>query len=1287
MADYLISDILKGEYSNFLEYCLNANKRYRSELTGKDYIAYSLQYRIPYTKVVQLCCLIEAYGQTIDTELPRTEVLSMVFPKPDKWNDIAETTDCTAPYENEDAVPVSILYESNITDLSQDEVLSVEKAVQTNGEDDHQTIQGNNTIPFTGFSFASDVPLYQLLCVAWEPFLDMPLLESDIGARAYHSLLAGRKKDGSSLACKTVGDLLKLSPLQLSNYEGMGKLSIERILNALTLTLHSESGKHEKNGFNKIISILRRKIDQLHMMIESCEHPANTEIQGDENYSKVTTEPEKANNVTETTNAIIPYENEDTISVNNLNESKVADLSQGEVISVEKAVQTNGEDDHQTIQGNNTIPFTGFSFASDVPLYQLLCVAWEPFLDMPLLESDIGARAYHSLLVGRKKDGSSLSCKTVGDLLKLSPLQLSKYKGMGKLSIEQIVSALNLMVHSNNSQPEKKVNKSVSFNFGKQVLAMLQGRSPDISSFSYSKTAVFSEYMSAYEAIEKEIVLAAASGNPDVLGVMRMFQKYFEDLLKLYKRELKEKFDVHVRSLSKEIKSLPVKPFIAAYSGREGIGMNQKDYPFSLDSETTVWDFIREIWNDNGDMSEVLNYAFFFVKWMNCDLAALCQPIRECFKSQKENEQFVIEQRMLGETLETIASILGVTRERIRQIEKRVATLMKHSYDVQKSDHDILATIYAFLGGETVLHYEDLATQIGDADAQLIWFLAKKDLINCEAYHFSHQLNAVVFSRESEHVALLSLLSELPAFIEKSEMPHYIADLVEKHGVAEELLRMQLRSTYKRDGMFYHRGRLTVVFMCDYILRTRFPNGYKIADESDHKRFMSYLAEVFENKGKITARALDAKIGQIGVLIDRGKYIHPSYIDVDKKIIDDINAYIENSPRVVLTYTELFDTFSDRFSGTQINNKYCLQGALKLLGCPFVMRKDYITKESDVNLASEFEHFVEQSGRVHKSVLLEEFNGLSEINIGFFCQRLSTIVVLDGGYYMHASQLNINENDYNQQRKFLLTTCSDTPASTRVLYNEYMMRFTDFMIRNNIESQGNLFGVLQYMFRKEFFFSRPYISLSDDIDLTHHGVLLQHLSGFNSIEIEDLIDLCDKNGIRFFSILALMKSIEPDFIRVGKTTLMRKELAGVDDDSVLDTAQQIKEIVHVRGGYCASKNIDDFSWFPELNVPWNAYFLESVSALAGDLLTVLRINTSTVYTPVDIYIGDEFVDEDTNSLIVRLLVKESQLEPFASKEDVFYWLQEQGLCNAKLPSFLETEGHLFYDESGKLKVQ
>jgi len=1038
-------------------------------------------------------------------------------------------------------------------------------------------------------------------------------------------------------------------------------------------------------AFRSQYGIPREKIAHLRKLIESYDQNIDSISSVNDDGEIVTKGTDEADDVIEPATDSISLNNEGFIPEITLVKDVPPELPQDEALSTEAVTQAS-EEKHKKNQKTKVKPITRFNCESELPLYELFSVSCEPYINIPLLESNIGVRAYNSLCVGQQKDGSTLSCKTVGDLLKLSPLQLSNYKNMGRLSVERIISALDPMVHSENSKYEMECSTAiplVSAACKKQVLAMLHNESYDTSNFNDTETATFSEYMSACEIIGKDMAITAANGSQTIIDVVQMFHDFYDEPLKLYKRKVR--LEQAACSLSIEIKELPVEPFIFAYGKR--VATNYSNLSVEVDSEATVLDFVHAILGYTGDITKALDFAIPFVKWLKFDVTELCQPMRDCLENQKDNAKFVVEQRMLGETLQTISDTMGVTRERIRQIENKVARIEAHSYDVQKADHDILASIYALRGGDTVLRYDEIAAQVGDADAQMIWYLAKKDLINCEMYHFSHQSSAIVFGDESEHVTLSSLLDELPAFIEKSEMPHYIADLVEKHGIAEELLRMQLRSTYKRDGMFYHRGRITVIFMCGYILRTRFPNGYKIADESDHMRFMSYLAEVFENKGKITTRALDAKIGQIGVLIDRGKYIHPCYIDVDKKIVNDVNAYIEKSPRVVLTYTELYDTFSDRFSRTQINNRYCLQGVLKLLGCPFVMRKDYITKESDVNLASEFEHFVEQSGRVHKSVLLEEFNGLSEINIGFFCQRLSTIVVLDGGYYMHASQLNINDNDYGEQRKFLLTACSDTPASTRVLYNEYMVRFTDFMIRNNIESQGNLFGVLQYMFRKEFFFSRPYISLNSDVDLTHHGVLLQHLSGVDSIEIEDLTDICEKNGIHFLSVRTLIKSIEPDFIRVGKTILMRKELAGVDDDSVLDTAQQINEMVHVRGGYCSSKNIDDFSWFPELNISWNTYLLESVSALAGNLLTVLHINTSTIYTPVDVYIGDEYADEDMNSLVVRLLVKESQLEPFTSKEEVFKWLQEQGLCNAKLPSFLEIEGHLFYDENGKLKVQ
>lgn len=952
--------------------------------------------------------------------------------------------------------------------------------------------------------------------------------------------------------------------------------------------------------------------------------------------------------------------------------------------TIDAVPHTVQEENGQSVFVEKVIPMDDTRYKLELPLYQLLSVEWEPYIDMPLSELDLGVRAFNCLHRGKKKDGTIVVCKTVGEVLKLSPLQLSNYRNMGRLSIDRIILVLGLIVLSGNEQREEKSLATalpVSRDCEKQVMAMLHSTGYELSDLSDSDKAAFWDYASASEIIGKELALDAVNGSGTVVDVMQMLRDYYKTHSELYER--RKKLEDIVNSLSLEMKRLPVKPFILAY--RVSVGEAKSSFTVSVDSETTVSDFLYSI--RDGLIDQEADFIMAFVSWLKFDVAVLCRPMRYCIEKQRNNARWAFEQRVTGETLEAVGNAMGVTRERIRQLERKVAKSMAYAYHTQRKQHDVVAVLYAMKGGGAALRFDEVSQQVGDANAQLIWYLAKKDFINCDEYYFSHQSNVIIFGDGSADVDLLPLIEELPAVIEQSEMPHYISRFVEKYGVDPELLRIQLQSLYKCDGIFYHRGRFTVIFMCDYILRRKFPTGYKVSDSLDQQRFLSYLFEVFGRKSRMTAHALDTKINQVGVLIDRGKYIHPSYINVEKEIIDEVIDYIKNSPRAALTYTELFNTFSKRFMGTQINNKYCLQGVLRLSDCPFVLRKDYVTKEPDKNLALEFERFVEQNGRVHKSNLLEEFNGLSEVNLAFFCQRLSTIVVLDGGYYMHASQLNLCDADYEQQRNFLSAACSEAPISARLLFKEYKVHFMDFMTRNHIETHSNLFGILQYMFRKDFFFSRPYISLTNEHRLTHHHVLLQHLTHVNSIQIADLIDICQRNGISFVSSRTLMTSIEPDFVRIGKATLMRKEFVGIDDDSVLDTVLQINELVRANKGYCASKNIHDFSCFPKLNIPWNVYLLESIASLAGDLLTVLRMITTNIYIPIDIYLGDEFIAEDMDSLIIKVLQRENQLEPFASKEEVFHWLREQGLCNVKLPSFLETKGHLIYDDSGTLHIQ
>ena len=123
---------------------------------------------------------------------------------------------------------------------------------------------------------------------------------------------------------------------------------------------------------------------------------------------------------------------------------------------------------------------------------------------------------------------------------------------------------------------------------------------------------------------------------------------------------------------------------------------------------------------------------------------------------------------------------------------------------------------------------------------------------------------------------------------------------------------------YSKFGKFHSRYSPTVVYICDYILKTKFPSGYKIGDTEEYKRFQKYITDTFgDKKGIMTARALDTKVAEVGVLCDRGKYIHSDYLHIDKWIMDEINSYIETNEKTVVTYSEVFDGLQMVLSGSQ----------------------------------------------------------------------------------------------------------------------------------------------------------------------------------------------------------------------------------------------------------------------------------------------------------------------------------------------------------------------------------
>lgn len=648
-------------------------------------------------------------------------------------------------------------------------------------------------------------------------------------------------------------------------------------------------------------------------------------------------------------------------------------------------------------------------------------------------------------------------------------------------------------------------------------------------------------------------------------------------------------------------------------------------------------------------------------------------------KNDKQHD--VIFGRAEGKTLEEIGKNFQLTRERVRQIEsKAVKTFTERNRLKLKIFFESLREI---LGGKNFVTFEDLKNFIGETSAKILWFFISK----VEIFYLDAAANAIIFHEtEQKKIDYDELIKNLPEILREDELNEEIGRIVKAENCSEELLRLKISQTYKRKGKFFYKGRLTLNFQCGYILREIFPNGYKISDETHYNRFVRYLREIFDYKDEISQRALDAQIGShIGVLCDRGKYIHPDFLHVPQKIILLINDYIEKSERTVLPYKEIFTALKKDFVGTQITNQYILQGVIKYCGTPYNLFRDYLTKKSDVNLAAEFNNFVEKNGEVSTPEIKAEFISFQDHNIAQMLQQCSEIIYSGEGKYLHSTQLDLQENDFAEIEKFLQNICGNSPASSRYLFNLFWENFQDFLYRNKIEDHDKLFGVLKYMFKEKFNFSRPYISAADITGITNKKVLLKYFENRDEIEIDDLLNLCDEKAIHYVAKGILIDSLSPEFIRVDEFYLRRPESIGVNDEVIASVVENVRLVMERNGGWQSAKTFPDFEWLPRLEVSWNDFLLESVVKLSENDFKILRSSSNSGEFSTAIFVSEDFDEEDFDSFSLKILTEEHERDPFQTKQEVLDWLKEKGLTNKKLPKIIEER--LTIDAYGKISLQ
>lgn len=962
-------------------------------------------------------------------------------------------------------------------------------------------------------------------------------------------------------------------------------------------------------------------------------------------------------------------------------DEKVAQVVEDDLVSAEDVFDSAQVE----VDNDDEAAVKAYEDSDEQPLYQMFRVDPANFDDIKIDALELSVRAMNCL--------HRSTNKTIADLLRLHVSDLKQIRNMGAKSIDEVIVVLREYTQNYIPAPEepKQCVTELSEELKRCIEAFLLDESYDVMSLNEGEQAVFSKVVIAADVLGKELCFSSYCDTEYTRTISEMFVEFTAPYSSF--KKCIDDARKYITSLTASTKSKKVIPFVQAYtaSTREHLS----GLTALCNKETTVVTIpqLFEALQGDEEIANLSRDVNYFLHWLCFDIdtiiSDISRRITNLLVGKNSRTLDVFAMRNAGKTLEEIGQELGVTRERVRQIEMKTHKTFWRVYNRQ--NYDLIMLVYSLRNGDGIIYFNELEEVLGDF-APMLWSCVKKMPEN-DFYYFEKEIQAIVvkgdsYIKKSDELIknINDAVDALPGVIRDTEWDSTIAEFALKFAVPEETLRNYVEKRYKLDGQFYHDSRLTVVFMCSYVLKERFQTGFKIADEFEGDRFRGFLVEFFGERAKsITNRALDAKVGEIGCLCDRGKYIHPDFLNVKQSLIDAINKYVKQSTRNALSFGEVYEALKHLFVGTQISNRYALQGALKKYGCRYQTTRDLIRKKDSVSIASELDNFVMKRGRVHISNILAEFLSLTDLGLAQIVARCPGVLYEENGYYFHDTTLEILPEDYKKIRPFITEICETVPVHSKMLFDECGVRFAEFMIRNEIDTANKLFSILAYMFGDELSFSRPYVAKENANVASVRKILLQLLDDYDTLSVDEVLDICNDNNITYNSVTSHIQWLAPEWLKIDAETIVKREYTGVTDEVIEDVISTISEMMEPTG-YVIASSVNDFIWFPEIDIDWSAHLIECImKAKKKDSCISYPFNRHG--KPSTVYVGDGYKDCNYESFVVSVLTNELRRGTFSTKEDMRDWLVEKDLIDTGLPKFLREEKYFYCDERGVLRVR
>lgn len=607
---------------------------------------------------------------------------------------------------------------------------------------------------------------------------------------------------------------------------------------------------------------------------------------------------------------------------------------------------------------------------------------------------------------------------------------------------------------------------------------------------------------------------------------------------------------------------------------------------------------------------------------------------------KKLNHYFVLQHRSNGLTLESIGNKINVTRERIRQIEKKALenaiSLLNHKLLFE------IKTILKYLSRhQNVIYVEELNSLVGEELTKLLIYI----LENFENEHLTYNENYdFILIGDFDWLNQIELLvQEMPDKFSSVELNSYSTriggmDIFKYLLITYELVEDIIRKNYSVKGEVFTKSNLNLEGQYKYVLKEYFQNGILIHDAAEIDLFKKYHYRVFKDKEIFnkSKRSIAGVIERCSLLIDKGKYnLQESIGMIDDILLNEIKMWIDSSSGVLL-YSQVFNAFRDQLKPFGVINSYMLHSQLRLkFENEYIFRRDYMSfLGSDLRLFDEINSTLET---YEKFIDIDEVNKLfpssSNVVVLNFLNNNEDYISAYNKKWISSKNLIYTENDIKVIEEIIISNLDDEGLITvDSAYELIRIKLLDLFKNNSIDNKHYLFNFLKFILQDKFDFKKPYIALKGAYIGDPEERLISEIIKYNEITINEIKDIADNVGYLINNTSEFISMISFRFLRIDVERFINRKTINIDEDQITFIEDLITRTKGSKLGINA-KGINS-TFFPKLGFKWNQYSISGFIECYSNALKVIR--TEGTYFTCEYIITDKNISASTFEEYMKL---------------------------------------------------